>query len=75
MEQARDKLISVRHYCFVRGVLRSTPDSQPGRDEDFRQAFRTLNRLYVELKRASELPRHVYGRAAAQRKQPARRAA
>jgi hypothetical protein len=39
-----EKLISVRHYCFVRGILGQCPDS------DFRQAFRTLNRLYVEVR-------------------------
>jgi hypothetical protein len=38
-----EKLISVRHYCFVLGVTGRNPDS------DFRQAFRTLNRLYVEV--------------------------
>lgn len=38
------KLISVRHHCFVRGVLGKKPDS------DFRQAFRTVNRLYVEMR-------------------------
>jgi hypothetical protein len=48
-----DKLIAVRHYCFVRGVLgnRSTKcgeDRAP--EEDFRRAFRTVNRLYVQLR-------------------------
>ena len=40
--EALAKLISVRHHCFVRGVL--------GREDCYRSAFRTLNRLYVELK-------------------------
>lgn len=38
------KLISVRHYCFVRGVVGRKPCP------DFRQAFRTVNRLYVEVR-------------------------
>jgi hypothetical protein len=48
MEQAREKLISVRHYCFVRGVVGGSSDG------DFRMAFRDLNRLYLEVKRQSE---------------------
>jgi hypothetical protein len=48
MEQAIEKLISVRHYCFVRGIAGRKPES------DFRMAFRDLNRLYVEVKRQSE---------------------
>jgi hypothetical protein len=43
--EAIAKLISVRHYCFVRGVLRRF-----GGGDDFRQAFRTVIRLYVELR-------------------------
>lgn len=47
------KLISVRHYCFVRGVLGSRSKKR-GEDhppeEDFRQAFRTTDRLYVQLR-------------------------
>lgn len=39
-------LVGARHYCFVRGVL--------GREDAFRQALRTLNRLYVELSEESE---------------------
>ena len=46
--EATDKLISVRHYCFARGVAGQKQDG------DFRLAFRELNRLYVELKRQSE---------------------
>jgi hypothetical protein len=52
-EEVIAKLISVRHHCFVRGVLgnrsfyRKT-DEPPA--DDFRQAFRTLNRLYVEVR-------------------------
>jgi hypothetical protein len=63
-KEAADKLISARHYCFARGVLRGTADSQAGRDEDFRQAFRTLNRLYVEVKRSLERLPNVYRRTA-----------
>ncbi len=40
--EAIEKLISVRHHCFLRGVL----DCQDG----FNAAFRDLNRLYVALK-------------------------
>jgi len=43
-EQALAKLISARHHCFKRGVLGRHPL------DDFRQAFRTLNRLYVDLR-------------------------
>lgn len=47
-----EKLLSVRHYCFQRGILGNhkkghTEDAE----QDFRQAFRTLNRLYVAQKR------------------------
>jgi hypothetical protein len=65
MEQAADKLISVRHYCFVRGIAGRKPES------DFRMAFRDLNRLYVEVKRQSERSKPP----ATQRKQPVSRAA
>lgn len=41
-----DKVISIRRYCLTKGVLQ---DSN-GTTEDFRQAFRTLNRIYSELK-------------------------
>jgi hypothetical protein len=61
--EALEKLISVRHYCFVRGVL---GNRKKGHDEhaedDFRQAFRTVNRLYVEL-RDNIAPRSTYTRA------------
>jgi len=58
--EAIDKLISVRHYCFVHGVLgkRSgdrAKDVPP--DDDFRWAFRTLNRLYVDSKHHSNATR------------------
>jgi hypothetical protein len=43
-EGAIAKLISARRHCFGLGVLGRSPDS------DFRQAFRTLNRLYVEVR-------------------------
>jgi hypothetical protein len=45
MNDALARLCSIRHHCFVRGVLGKNPDP------DFRQAFRTMNRLYVEVKR------------------------
>jgi hypothetical protein len=41
-EEALAKLISVRHHCFVAGVLHY--------EADYRDAFRTLNRLYVQLR-------------------------
>lgn len=52
-EETIAKLISARHCCFVRGVLGSRSkkrgeDQSP--EEDFRQAFRMLNRLYVRLR-------------------------
>jgi hypothetical protein len=50
MNDALAKPCSSRHYCFVRGVLGKGADRRGG-DDDFRQAFRTLNRLYVEAKR------------------------
>jgi hypothetical protein len=52
MSEALDKLISVRHYCFMRGVLgKRSKDKALDRppEDDFRLAFRTLNRLYVQL--------------------------
>jgi hypothetical protein len=44
MNDAQAKLCSVRHYCFVRGVIGKNPDA------DFLQAFRTINRLYVDAR-------------------------
>ena len=41
-DEALATLISVRHFCFLRGVL--------GGENDFREAFRTLNRFYVALR-------------------------
>jgi hypothetical protein len=52
-EDAFAKLTSVRHYCFVRGVLGSRSnkrDEDRPPEEDFRQAFRTVNRLYIRLR-------------------------
>ena len=47
------KLISVRHYCFARGVLGNRSNKR-GEDQppekDFRQAFRRMNRVYVRLR-------------------------
>ena len=59
-DEALAKLISIRHHCFVRGVLgRSAQD-------DFRQAFRTLNRFYVCLRDRPERHSDTNGRAASQ---------
>jgi hypothetical protein len=57
-EEAFAKLSSVRHYCFVRGVLgtRSNKrDEDHPPEEDFRQAFRIVNRLYSHLRDNIEL--------------------
>jgi len=42
MNRATEKLCSIRHHWFLRGILGRNPDP------DFRQAFRILNRLYVD---------------------------
>ena len=68
--EAREKLISVRHYCFVAGILNRGPFW-----ESYRQAFRTVNRLYVELRDAREGQKPHTGKPATQRKQPVSRAA
>lgn len=47
-DDALARLISIRHHCFMRGIYGRKPV------DDFRQAFRTLNRLYVELERHPE---------------------
>lgn len=52
MNAAAEKLCSIRHYCFVRGVLED--------QDDFRQAFRTLNRLYVQASHSRGLKGQVY---------------
>jgi hypothetical protein len=64
MREALDKLISVRHYCFVLGILGRNPkgdsrdyhipvgiDSQSPAD-DYKLAFRELNRAYVMVRDA-----------------------
>lgn len=56
-EGALGKLISIRHFCFVRGVLGRDAD-RIGGDDDFRQAFRMLNRLYVEVRNESASKGH-----------------
>lgn len=48
-EDAITKLISIRHYCFRRGVLGHS-GGRTGGDDDFRAAFRVVNRLCVEVK-------------------------
>ncbi len=50
-DEAIAKLISVRRHCFVRGVLGNRKKGHnESPEDDFRQAFRTANRLYVELR-------------------------
>jgi hypothetical protein len=56
-DEAFDLLIGARHHCFVRGVLGDRSfdrvlDKKP--EDDFRAAFRELNRLYVELRHRPE---------------------
>ena len=65
-EEALAKLISIRHHCFIRGALgRSAQD-------DFRQAFRTLNRVYVCMRDRPERHSDTNGRAASQFSRPCR---
>jgi hypothetical protein len=52
-DEALAALIGVRHYCFARSVLGNRSfdralDEKPA--DDFRAAFRELNRLYVMLR-------------------------
>jgi hypothetical protein len=47
--EALAKLISIRHHCFLRGVLGCNGE-RVGGDDSFRQAFRTVNRAYVKTK-------------------------
>ncbi len=68
--EATGKLISVRHYCFVAGILNRGPFC-----ESYRQAFRTVNRLYVELRDAREGQKPHARKLATQRKRLVRRAA
>jgi hypothetical protein len=67
------KLVSVRHQCFMRGVLGRGANRSAGGDEHFRQAFRTLNRLYVQLRAGvdSERQRHAQKPAATRRRKAA----
>ena len=56
-DEALDLLIGARHHCFVRGVLGNRSfdrqlDKKP--EDDFRAAFRELNRLYVDLRHHPE---------------------
>jgi len=46
MNRATEKLCSIRHHCFLRMLGRNP-------DPDFRQAFRILNRLYVDERRCA----------------------
>lgn len=52
MNLAAEKLSSIRHYCFVRGIAGQHPDP------DFKQAFRTVNRLFVEARYDIASKRH-----------------
>jgi hypothetical protein len=61
-EEALAKLISVRHHCFGKGIIGRNPDS------DFRQAFRTVNRHYVELRDRLEATSGVSKPAAKRRR-------
>jgi hypothetical protein len=71
MNEAMAKLSSIRHYCFVRGVTGRGAD-RVGGDDDFRQAFRTINRLYMERKRdALKGQRETQKRVATRRKEAA----
>jgi len=59
-------LVHVRHNCFKRGVLGSRsgdPKLDIPPDDDFRQAFRTLNKLYVALKTHPDATRAVESNA------------
>lgn len=52
-DQIKEKLISVRHNCFIRGVLGSGSKKHGtyvAPQDDFRQAFRTVNSAYNSLK-------------------------
>ena len=50
---ALEKLMSVRHYCFLRGIVGNRRKDSPNQyhpEDDFKLAFRTLNRLYVQIR-------------------------
>lgn len=66
------KLISIRHYCYQRGVI-GRGGKRAGGEEDFRQSFRLLNRLYVELRDGLDLKgqRGAQKRVALQRRRAA----
>lgn len=62
MDEATAKLCSVRHYCFCAGILgdrKKGGQNQPPED-DFRQAFRIVNRLYVQARHGIALEGQVY---------------
>lgn len=48
-EDVLGKLISIRHHCYQRGII-GRGGKRAGGDEDFRHAFRVVNRLYIEVK-------------------------
>lgn len=72
-DEALAKVISVRHHCFARGILGRGADRDSGGDEDFRQAFRTVNRAYVEVRYgiASNALRDTQKRPATRRREAA----
>jgi len=41
-EETLGQLVSIRHHCFVRGIVDN--------ESDFRMAFRDVNRAYVTLR-------------------------
>lgn len=57
--EARAKLISIRSYCFARGVV-GRLGGRIGGDDDFRQAFRALNRLYIGISRGNAIKSRVH---------------
>ena len=58
---ALTQLMSVRHYCFHRGVLGNQKKGHnEAPEQDFREAFRTLNRLYVQMRDKTE-PKPIKG--------------
>lgn len=59
-QEAIDKLISVRHFCYQKGILgfgsKKLQNYIPPQS-DFRQAFLTLNAFYNQLKHGYSIGR------------------
>jgi len=56
-DEALAILIGARHHCFAQGVVGNRsfdPELDEKPKDDFRAAFRELNRLYVELRECPE---------------------